>query len=261
MWLIRSTITGRFCILPTTAFLHRRRSRTFCFRPDWVLTDCRRRSREAISLRPASAVRSAANLSCGPRHIGDRTQTLSRTPSLPTYAFLPRRHLPLGERSASSFRDSWPRYANSASQAISATRRQRAFQTGPISGGFSIENVEAGETGPAAFDQIHTAVAGITKHEKRSGLFVTAQFDYGSGTPAALPDENGDETLVRLPSHFTASIYGGIDLFRDKKRNARLQFNVENIGDRVYRIAKESEFTPVQYSPPRFISASIKVRF
>lgn len=29
---------------------------------------------------------------------------------------------------------------------------QRAFQTGPISGGFTTENVEAGETAPPAFD-------------------------------------------------------------------------------------------------------------
>jgi outer membrane receptor protein involved in Fe transport len=138
---------------------------------------------------------------------------------------------------------------------------QRAFQTGPVSGGFTIEDVGPGETGPAAFDQIHTAVAGVTEREKRTGIFVTAQMEYGSGTPASLPNEDGSESLVRLPGHFVASLYFGVDLMRKEKHNVSLQFNIENIGDRVYRIAKESEFTPVQYSPPRFISGSLKYRF
>jgi hypothetical protein len=136
---------------------------------------------------------------------------------------------------------------------------QRVFQTDPISGGFTIENVERGETGPAAFDQVHTAVAGITEREHRSGIFVTAQFEYGSGTPASLPDASGNESLVRLPGHFVANLYFGIDLFRKEKHSFALQFNVENVGDRVFRIAKESEFTPVQYSPPRFLSGVVEV--
>ena len=138
---------------------------------------------------------------------------------------------------------------------------QRAFQIGPISGGFSDENVEDGETAPAAFDQIHTAVAGITYSENRSGFFATSQFEYGSGTPAALPNEEGEITIVRLPEHFVANFYFGVDLFREKKRNFSLQFNVENATNRIYRIAKESKFTPVQYSPPRFFSGSVKFHF
>jgi hypothetical protein len=138
---------------------------------------------------------------------------------------------------------------------------QRAFQTGPISGGFTIEDVGSGETGPAAFDQIHTAVAGLTEREHRSGFFVTTQIEYGSGTPASLPNPDGSEDLVRLPGHFVANLYFGLDIFRKEKRNVTLQFNVENIGNRVFRIAKESEFTPVQYSPPRFLSGSLRFRF
>ena len=138
---------------------------------------------------------------------------------------------------------------------------QRAFQTGPISGGFTIEDVGTGETGPAAFDQIHTGVAGLTEREHKSGFFVTTQIEYGSGTPASLPNPDGGESLTRLPGHFVANLYFGIDVFRKEKRNVSLQFNVENVGDRVFRIAKESEFTPVQYSSPRFLSGSLKFRF
>ena len=138
---------------------------------------------------------------------------------------------------------------------------QRAFQTGPISGGFTIEDIGAGETGPAAFDQIHTAVAGVTYREHRSGFFATTQFEYGSGTPAALPNAEGEEESVRLPGHFVANLYFGVDLYRKEKRNVQLQFNVENVTDKVFRIAKESEFTPVQFSPPRFLSGSLRFNF
>lgn len=138
---------------------------------------------------------------------------------------------------------------------------QRAFQTGPISGGFTVEQVEAGERGPAAFDQIHTAVAGLTYRERRSGFFASTALEYGSGTPASLPNSEGEEVLVRLPDHFIANFYFGIDLLRERRNSISLQFNIENATNRVYRIAKESEFTPVQYSQPRFLSGSMKVRF
>ena len=44
-------------------------------------------------------------------------------------------------------------------------------------------------------------------------------------------------------------------------RGLGLQFNAENVGDRAYRVAKESEFTPVQFAPPRLFSGSMRVRF
>lgn len=138
---------------------------------------------------------------------------------------------------------------------------QRAFQTGPIVGGFSVEEVAPGQRGPAAFDQIHTGVAGLTWREHRSGFWAGAALEYGSGTPASLRNEEGEETVVRLPEHLVANLYFGIDLFRKERCGVSLQFNVENATDRVYEIAKESEFTPIQFSPPRFLSGSLKVRF
>jgi len=101
----------------------------------------------------------------------------------------------------------------------------------------------------------------LNYRERRSGFFATAQFEYGSGTPAALPNADGEEVLVRLPEHFVANFYFGIDLPRRERRGVTLKFNLENATDRVFRIAKESEFTPVQYSPPRFVSASLTYRF
>ena len=138
---------------------------------------------------------------------------------------------------------------------------QRAFQTAPASGGFTIEDAPPGTRGPAAFDQIHTGVAGLTWREKRTGFFASGALEYGSGTPASLRDESGEEHLVRLPQHLVANLYFGVELFHKERRGLGLQFNVENVTNRVFRIAKESEFTPVQYSPPRFLSGSMRVRF
>ena len=138
---------------------------------------------------------------------------------------------------------------------------QRAFQTGPVSGGFTVEAVESGERGPAAFDQIHTATAGLTWREHKSGFWASTALEYGSGTPAALSSDQGGETTVRLPAHFVANFYFGVDLLRKERCGLGLQFNVENATDRIFAIAKESEFTPIQLSPPRFLSASVKLRF
>lgn len=138
---------------------------------------------------------------------------------------------------------------------------QRAFQTGPVSGGFTVEDVKASERAPAAFDQIHTAVAGLTWREHRSGFWTSAAIEYGSGTPAALRDSGGEETHVRLPQHLVASFYFGVDLLRKERHSVSLQLNIENTTDRVFQIAKESEFTPVQFSPPRFVSGSVRFRF
>lgn len=138
---------------------------------------------------------------------------------------------------------------------------QRAFQTGPISGGFTVEEVEPGEAGPAAFDQIHTAVAGLNWRDRHSGFWSGAALEYGSGTPAALPNVAGNEVRVRLPQHLVTNFYFGIDLFRRERQSISLQFNLENVTNRIFAIAKESEFTPIQYSPPRFVSGSVRFHF
>src|ERR1041384_1829928 len=102
---------------------------------------------------------------------------------------------------------------------------QRAFQTGPVSGGFSIEESAAGARTPAAFDQIHTMVGGLTWRAHQSGFWTSAAFDYGSGTPATLRAADGAESLVRLPEHFVANLYFGLDLLRHEQRSIGFQFN------------------------------------
>ena len=67
----------------------------------------------------------------------------------------------------------------------------------------------------------------------------------------------------RVPGHFTADASVGINLMRDARRRARLalQVDLENIANNVYLIAQEGEFSPAQFSIPRLLSVTAKVRF
>jgi hypothetical protein len=76
------------------------------------------------------------------------------------------------------------------------------------------------------------------------------------------PDGDLQGVIIRVPiPHLIVNVSMGIDLFRRERRRIGLQFNIENLTDRVYPIAKESAFTPVQFSSPRFFSGSVAVRF
>ena len=75
------------------------------------------------------------------------------------------------------------------------------------------------------------------------------------GFPAEFGNRFGGILDVVTRSGFDAN------LFRRERRGLGLQVNVENPGKRVFQIAKESEFTPIQYSPPRLISGSVRLRF
>ena len=101
--------------------------------------------------------------------------------------------------------------------------------------------------------------------------------EYGSGTPT----EHGEsehihaegepththatsaDTAERVPGHFTANISFGVDILRSANRRPRLslQVNIENVANNLYLVAHESEFTPGQYSIPRLVTATAKVRF
>jgi hypothetical protein len=125
-------------------------------------------------------------------------------------------------------------------------------------------------------DQTHTLTSGVTYRHGRSGLWMSLALEYGSGTPAGHggadhehdPGEADHEHAgegggsPRVPQHFTQNLSLGWDVVRiDDRPRVSLQFNVENLSNNVYVVAKESIFTPGQYSIPRLYSASIKTRF
>ena len=135
-----------------------------------------------------------------------------------------------------------------------------------------------------AFDQRHTGAASIGYRHDPSGFLMGFSVGYGSGTPAEL-DQGGEEPrgfsaaslhtfnpilsgggedaerLVRLPEHWTFDFWTGVTVWKSERKSVELQFNLENIGNRIYAIGKESEATPVQYAGRRRFSGQLKFRF
>jgi hypothetical protein len=155
----------------------------------------------------------------------------------------------------------------------------RVYFYNPVTGGFVTEGNHLGATNrfPAPMDQTHTATGALTYHHVRTGLWAGTAVEYGSGTPLG-HGETGHEhseneadhahaqsagTAARVPAHFTANLNFGINILRGRNSRPRLslQIDVENIGNNPYLIAQESEFTPGQYSIPRLVLATAKVRF
>ena len=65
------------------------------------------------------------------------------------------------------------------------------------------------------------------------------------------------------PGHFTANLSFRVDLFRRVKPRSRLslQLDIENVTNNLYLVARESEFAAGQYSIPRLVAVTAKVRF
>jgi outer membrane receptor protein involved in Fe transport len=130
----------------------------------------------------------------------------------------------------------------------------RTFFYGPVTGGFTGDEILLpGERIMPAFDQTHTATAQVFYHHRWRGFWGGSALRYGSGTVV----ENGP----RLPQHLTADLASGIDLWNSEPRRLALEFDITNISDRRYQIAKESEEIPIQYAPSRTIGGSLKFHF
>jgi outer membrane receptor for ferrienterochelin and colicins len=151
----------------------------------------------------------------------------------------------------------------------------------PVTGGFVTEAGHLSETSSflAPMNQTHTMAAGATYRHARTGLWAGTTLEYGSGTPMGHgggdhahdhggggedhEHGSGGAEVSHVPDHFTASVSAGLDLLRDGRRRGRmsLQLDVENLGNEIYLIAQEGEFSPAQYSIPRLVSVSLKYRF
>ena len=155
----------------------------------------------------------------------------------------------------------------------------RVYFYNPITGGFvtEAEHLEATNRFLAPMDQTHTLTGGLTYSHARTGLRIGTAVEYGSGTPmehgaahdahaAGEPDHTHAESAgaaARVPGHTTANISFGIDVLRGANRRPKLSFqiDVENVGNNLYLIAQEGEFTPGQFSIPRLVAATAKLRF
>ncbi len=130
----------------------------------------------------------------------------------------------------------------------------RTYFYGPITGGFAgDEPLVAGERITPAFDQTHTGTAQLFYHRHWRDFWAGTAMRYGSGTIV----ENGP----RLPQHFTTDLGSGLTVWDAEPRKLDVEFDVTNVSNSVYQIAKESDEVPIQYAPSRTVGGSLKFRF
>ena len=130
----------------------------------------------------------------------------------------------------------------------------KTYFYGPITGGFAgDEPLVAGERIIPAFDQTHTGTAQIFYHNRWRGFWAGSAMRYGSGTII----EHGP----RLPQHFTADLATGLTVWKIEPRRLDLEFDITNVSNSIYQIAKESEEIPIQYAPARTVGGSLKFHF
>ncbi|MBI4485932.1 MAG: TonB-dependent receptor [Acidobacteria bacterium] len=155
----------------------------------------------------------------------------------------------------------------------------RVWFYNPITAGFTTEAAHLIEVSrfPAPMDQTHTATAGLSYQDARTRLWAAAAVEYGSGTPgghgAGDHEHETGETHDhaagpgvcgrRCPSRVTPNVSLGWNAPSSSGSQPRLsvQFNVENVSNTVYLLSKESSMVQGQYSIPRLVSASVKMRF
>jgi outer membrane receptor protein involved in Fe transport len=148
----------------------------------------------------------------------------------------------------------------------------------PVTGGFITEAAHITDTNRflAPMDQTHTLTGGATYRHPRSGAWVSAAIEYGSGTPighggahehaegeADHEDAAAGNGGTRVEAHFTGNATLGFDLLRHNGNRPRLtvRVDVENVANQPYVIARARQFSPAQYSNPRLISLTARVRF
>jgi outer membrane receptor protein involved in Fe transport len=137
----------------------------------------------------------------------------------------------------------------------------------PVTAGFVDETHHLEDSGRflAPMDQTHTLNAGFTYRHRKSGLWASMAFEYGSGTPTEQEQEKGrtfGPLSDRAPQHFTQNLTLGWELIhKAEKPRLGLQFNIENLTNNVYVVSQESVFSPGEYFNPRFFSGSVKIRF
>jgi hypothetical protein len=130
----------------------------------------------------------------------------------------------------------------------------RTIFHGPITGGFAgNEPLTPGEFIVPAFDQTHTGTAQIFYRNRWRGFWAGSAMRYGSGTII----EHGP----RLPQHFTADLASALTLWRTEPRYLDFEFNVTNVSNSIYQIAKESEEIPIQFAPSRTVGGSLRLHF
>ena len=155
----------------------------------------------------------------------------------------------------------------------------RVWFYNPITAGFTTEAGHLTAVGRflAPMDQTHTVTAGLSYHHQPSRMWAAVSVEYGSGTPGGHgggdhADEGGAPhehasgpglCAARCPSRLTPNLSIGWNSGSSAGNPGRLsvQINVENVSNTVHLLSKESSMVQGQYSIPRLISASVRMRF
>jgi hypothetical protein len=125
-------------------------------------------------------------------------------------------------------------------------------------------------------DQTHTVTSGFSYHHAPTRFWGAVALEYGSGTPGGHgasdhEDAEGEShehasgaglCAARCPSHFTQNVsFGWNALANGDQPRLTLQVAVENVSNKIYLLSRESTMVQGQYSIPRLLSASIRMRF
>lgn len=154
----------------------------------------------------------------------------------------------------------------------------RVWFYNPITAGFTTEAAHFTEVSRflAPMDQTHTVTSSLTYHHARSRLWGAVALEYGSGTPGGHGSsdhehEDGETHEhasgpglcgTRCSSRLVPNLSLGWNATSDGDQpKLSLQFNIENVSNKVYLLSKESSMVQGQYSIPRLISASVRMRF
>ncbi len=154
----------------------------------------------------------------------------------------------------------------------------RVWFYNPVIAGFTTEAAHLTETSRflAPMDQTHTLTSGLTYHDNRTRLWGAVALEYGSGTPGGHgagdhehEDGEGHEHATgpglcgtRCPSHFTQNLSIGWNAAAaGPGPRLSLQLSIENLSNKIYLLSKESTMVQGQYSIPRLVSGSVRLRF
>jgi hypothetical protein len=92
---------------------------------------------------------------------------------------------------------------------------------------------------------------------RRRFSITIAGADSGRAAPCGAIIEGG----ARLPQHFTSDLVTGINLWMAEPGRLDLEFDITNVSNSLYQIAKESDEIPIQYAPSRTVGGSLKFHF
>ena len=152
---------------------------------------------------------------------------------------------------------------------------QRVLQQGPINGGLFLTD-EVIEIGPGVrfipdHDQRNVAAFGVTYEYRRIWTFFTGRHE--SGVPLEIEGEELEELReeagadlidferARVKPYTVFNFAVGVELFKDERATAGLQFVVQNMFNRRFAYNFGNPFSGTHFGHPRLIGGRLRLTF